>query len=385
VDADGSWGLAGNWSTNSGPDSPTAIANFLGAITAPRTITLDGNRTVGTLNINNFMRYTIATGSPSSSTLTIGGPGAAGAINLNPATHEISAKVIVAGQSMFNVPGDGRLVLSGGLQINNGAPLLMTGDGDLTLSGPQTHQNGATLTINNLRLQNDSNSGAPASATTAASAPLAVTVSGGPDVFLSILRLGASQDLSSLTINYADEGTQYVDLNSNEVEFHALRIHGGDLDAAKASLAAAIANAKINGEGVLDSGLHSGAAIGIAKLIDAHGDPYVLIRSTRLGDLNLDGAVTISDFIDLASHFNAAGDWQSGDLNGDGVVTISDFIDLASNFNTNYAGGAMPISAGDENTLEAFATAHGVSLVPEPGSLLIFVAAAGLSKRRRRV
>src|SRR5947209_16704363 len=50
---------------------------------------------------------------------------------------EISAKVIVAGQSVMNVPGDGRLILSGGLQINNGAPLLMTGDGDLALSGPQ--------------------------------------------------------------------------------------------------------------------------------------------------------------------------------------------------------------------------------------------------------
>src|SRR5439155_5440166 len=94
----------------------------------------------------------------SGGTLVIGGSGANGAINLNLATHEISAKVIVAGQSKFNVPGDGRLILSGGLQINNNAPLLMSGDGDLTLSGPQTHQNGATLTINNLRLANNSNS-----------------------------------------------------------------------------------------------------------------------------------------------------------------------------------------------------------------------------------
>src|SRR5207245_11729559 len=90
-------------------------------------------------------------------------------------------------------------------------------------------------------------------------------------------------------------------INSNDVELPAMRIHGGDLDAAKGSLAAAIQNAKVNGEGILDSGLHEGAAIGIAKLTDAHGDAFVLIRPTRVGDLNLDGAVTISDFIDLAS------------------------------------------------------------------------------------
>ena len=43
---------------------------------------------------------------------------------------------------------------------------------------------------------------------------------------------------------------------------------------------------------------------------------------------------TISDFIDLASHFGASSaTWQMGDVNYDGSVTISDFIDLASNFN----------------------------------------------------
>jgi hypothetical protein len=202
---------------------------------------------------------------------------------------------------------------------------------------------------------------------------------------MSTLTLGASQDLNSLTINYADEGTQGVDLNSKETEFHALRIHGGDLAGAKSALAAGIQNAKINGEGIYDSGLHASSAIGIAKLTDAHGDDYVLIRPTRIGDLNLDGAVTISDFIDLASHFNAAGDWQAGDLNGDGVVTISDFIDLASNFNTSYAGAALPISTADQLALNAFARAHGVSLVPEPGSLAIFFAGVCLLRRRRRL
>jgi hypothetical protein len=51
------------------------------------------------------------------------------------------------------------------------------------------------------------------------------------------------------------------------------------------------------------------------------------------GDLNRDRSVSISDFLDLASHFGtAATKWSDGDLNYDGIVSISDFLDLASNF-----------------------------------------------------
>jgi hypothetical protein len=382
IDADGSWNNPDNWSDHSVPNSPTAVLALSDKITAPRTITLDAPITIGTMTISSFNKYTIAPGLGGS--LTLGGPGAPGAININSATHEISAKVIVAGPSTLNVPGDGRLILSGGLQINSATPLLMTGDGDLTLAGPQTHQSGASLTINNARLLTNSNAGAPAAPATPASAPLSITLSGGSGVFMSTLTLGASQDLNSLTINTGDEGIQAVDLNSTETEFHSLRIHGGDLTAAKSSLNLAIQQGKTTGEGIFDSGLRPGAAIGIASLTDAHGEPYVLVRPTRVGDLNLDGAVTISDFIDLASHFNSPGDWQSGDLNADGLVTISDFIDLASNFNTTYTGAMLPLNPADQLMLASFAQAHGATLVPEPGSLMPLFASAFLLKRRRK-
>ena len=134
----------------------------------------------------------------------------------------------------------------------------------------------------------------------------------------------------------------------------------------------------------MDWGLHNGAAIGIAKLNDAHGDAYVLVRATRVGDLNLDGSVTISDFLGLASNFGGAGGWQEGDLNGDGTISISDFLGLASNFGSSYSGGVLPIGGGDEAALQAFAEAHGVSLVPEPGAIAMVVAGAGILGRRRR-
>ena len=135
--------------------------------------------------------------------------------------------------------------------------------------------------------------------------------------------------------------------------------------------------------------------LGIAQLVDAQGDGYILMRPTRTGDLNLDGAVTISDFIDLASNFNRTSDttWQEGDLNYDGAVTISDFIDLAANFNGTYAGSIGAVSAEDQQTLARFASSIGVdpsvigSAVPEPemvGVLGSFMVLA-LRKRKKQV
>ncbi|HEV8379517.1 MAG TPA: autotransporter-associated beta strand repeat-containing protein, partial [Tepidisphaeraceae bacterium] len=57
VDANGSWGTAGNWSPAIVPAGPAGIAGFLGKITAPRTVTLDGARTVGTMVFDNANRY----------------------------------------------------------------------------------------------------------------------------------------------------------------------------------------------------------------------------------------------------------------------------------------------------------------------------------------
>jgi hypothetical protein len=111
----------------------------------------------------------------------------------------------------------------------------------------------------------------------------------------------------------------------------------------------------------------------------------VLIRYTRIGDLNLDGTVSISDFLDLASHFNTVGGatWQMGDVNYDGSVTISDFIDLASNFNASFSGEVLPISPNEERKLSRFASAHGSS-VPEPAALGILSGVAILLAGRRR-
>jgi hypothetical protein len=383
VDADGSWGAAGNWSTNSVPDSPTAIANFLNKITAPRTITLDGDRTVATINFDSPNRYTLAPGTGGK--LIVGPVNGVGAIHVASGSHLIAAAVNIAGPTEIFIADNSALILSGGLASGMGVSILKSGGGELHIAGPQQHGIQASFSATAGKVFLDSNAGAPATASAAAVANLSLEVNGNNNGGDATVILNAPQDLDHLSINYNDSGAQGVDLNSTQSEFHEIRIHSGDPDEFRVAMAAAVANAKTHsGDGLFDSGLHANSAIGIAVLTGAQGDAYVLVCPTRIGDLNLDGTVSISDFIELASHFGGVGDWQSGDLNGDGSVTIADFIELASNFGSSYAGEVFPIRAADQGALEAFAKANGVSLVPEPGALAALVAGAGILVRRRR-
>lgn len=75
----------------------------------------------------------------------------------------------------------------------------------------------------------------------------------------------------------------------------------------------------------------------------------ILVSYTLVGDANLDRIVNISDFSQLAAHFNQPGDWIEADFNYDQIVNIADFALLASNFNQS-----LPLSRG---------------VVPEPGLL----------------
>jgi hypothetical protein len=173
-----------------------------------------------------------------------------------------------------------------------------------------------------------------------------------------------------------------LDLNSTATQFHSVRTYTME-EGVPAYYSDQINYGRQHpGEGIFDSGLHSNAAIGMNISKDQFGNDVVFIRSTQIGDLNLDGCVTISDFIDLASNFNKPGFWFQGDLNGDGQITISDFIDLASNFNKCYDGTEFPIAATEQQMLTDFATANGATLVPEPSAMwLLFAVVAVLIRR----
>jgi hypothetical protein len=286
-----------------------------------------------------------------------------------------------------NLRGSGPINSSGPFTIQNTVTKQSTGT--LNISGPQTHPRRAALILEAGETNFISSAGTAPNNITAAIANLTITVAGP-----AMLTFGADQYLRNLIVPFTNPGSQSVDLNSPAApgSFRLIHLDPIDLPAAKASLYAAIANANRAGaadptDGIYDSSLasHPSSRIGIAALIDIHDDPYLLIRPTRIGDLNLDGTVTIADFLALASHFGSPGTWQDGDINYDGTVSIADFLELAGNFNSSYSGESWPISAEENALLSSFASSIGAApiVIPEPASLALLCSIAIALSRKR--
>jgi hypothetical protein len=90
-----------------------------------------------------------------------------------------------------------------------------------------------------------------------------------------------------------------------------------------------------------------------------------LLRTTWLGDADLDGIVSTADFVRLGAHFgNGSESWSDGDFNADGVINALDFNALATNFGLTGATASLG------------------SVVPEP--CLALPAAVALFPRRHR-
>jgi hypothetical protein len=323
------------------------------------------------------------------------GPRGAGIFTQNGGIHTIAGKLMIGateegrgGHGNFNfsagilnlniVCNNDTFSAAGTLNISN----TFYNNGTANIGGIQNWAIGSSLIAQSGIVTLQTNTAGPA-----ASPNLTITI---PDAPAGVI-LNADQDVKNVSINFAAAGAQSLDLNSPTLAgaFRSLRAYPADLAAAKQNLWAAIVNANRPDapdphDGIYDSGLpaHPNSAIGIARLIDSSGNPYLLIRPTRIGDLNLDGTVSIADFIDLASHFNQSGTWQEGDVNYDGNITIADFIDLASQFNTSY-------SAADTQLVASFAQSLGIdpsiigSAVPEPAALSL-LALPAVARRRRK-
>jgi autotransporter-associated beta strand protein len=111
------------------------------------------------------------------------------------------------------------------------------------------------------------------------------------------------------------------------------------------------------------------------------------IKYTLLGDADLDGVVTGSDFTALVGNLGKSGRvWDQGDFEYTGSVTGSDFTDLVSNLGKSTVGAAVVIPTADYVAIDAFATANGLMAdVPEPASMgLLILGAVGVLARRRR-
>jgi fibronectin-binding autotransporter adhesin len=143
----GSWNTAGNWSSGI-PNAANAAASFLGALTAPGTVTLDGIKTVGNVQFNNAQSYTIAQGTGGTLTLNAG-TGAAQITSLN-GSHIVSAPVSLDSNTAVDVTSAADTLSITG-NITGSRTLTKNAAGVLRLSGTNTHSgtilNGGILEI----------------------------------------------------------------------------------------------------------------------------------------------------------------------------------------------------------------------------------------------
>jgi hypothetical protein len=345
VDANGNWSLAANWMGGE-PNAAGASASFLGAITAARTITVDGPKTVGSLTFNNAASYSLAGPGP----LQIDSA-AASTIEVTSGSHTISVPVMLADDTVVSVsPAAGSLSITGALSAS-AVNLTKAGLGTLILSNLRA----AGLSIN--------------------SGTVAIAPGGTP---------ASTSVLSTLSIDGGATPTAKLDLNNNA----AIVNYTGTSPAAtiRQQILAGRGGSGLgkswNGQGITSSAAAAAEpesrSVGYAENSTLPLGPYTTFRGqpvddtsmlmafTRTGDANLDGVVNDDDVTIVGASYApgvAGASWATGDFDYNGFVDDDD-VTLLGVF---YDPGAAPLVA------PAQPGASGVAAVPEPGTVALLL------------
>jgi hypothetical protein len=333
----GSWSTAGNWSGNTVPGGPAAKVQFSSTgLTAPATITLDGNRTVGQLTFDSAITHTIANGSAGSS-LTVDDTGDSAGVNpliaVNQGSHVISADLSLT---------------SAGLTISTAA------GSSLSLAGNVSGGTSAVSIAAGSTVQFGGN---------ASSAPLtrtlsALTLAHGASVTAQISQSWSNPAVLNAGALTLTDSTSTLDLGNNELlTTSSLSMIQSDLRNHEIMTTA------------------PGDAVGYAQMGGGGGGGSIELRATLLGDSDLDGRVNVADLANLAGNFGVTtgATWINGDFDYNTNVNVADLADLAGNFGGSLTATPTPSSA---------------TAVPEPAalatSLLVLAIAPALRPRRRR-
>lgn len=364
INGSGDWNISGNWANGVSPASVDAEAQFFGAITSAQTVFSNVGVTAGILRFNNANTYVLA----GAGSLTIDVSTGSGLISVVNGSHKINLPLRLNDNTTADVAAGAALTIADPLDLN-GKTLTKSGPGALSIISTVTGGAApATISVTGGTAQIDFGIGTPATASTAASANVTVWVSGSKAAF------GANQTLRRLDAVTAGAGDQEIDLAG-----HQVRVYGTPLVIEELNIYNDIKAARLSAsrhDGIYDSTSPPlSYSVGVTdQSLDAHGDLSVLVRLTRNGDANVDGAVTLTDFNRLAATFGQAGLWDNGDFNYDGLVNLQDFNLLAANFGLT-ASPAGPTPQDWANLGAA---------VPEPTSLgVIVIGAAGYLTRRR--
>jgi hypothetical protein len=389
---DGLWTTATNWAGGI-PNTAGITATFGTAITGPTTVNLNGNETVGEMNFNTGASYTIAQGA-GSGTLTLDNSGQAAQINDLFGNHTISAPIALTSFGVTIAAGTstGVMTISGAISGTGGVTLNGTTSsqsvGTVVLSGANSYQGATTV--------DGSATGGTLVLGAANTLPSTTTLTIGTATTTALVQLGAStgaQTISGLTINAGSA----LDVNNDHF---FLNYANGTQATADASVRSYIIAGRNGGAWNGTSGINSSAAAlpanshyalgyadGADHVVAGLSSGQIEVKYTLLGDADLDGSVTGSDFTALVGNLGKSGRvWDQGDFDYDGSVTGSDFTDLVGNLGKSASGAAVAIPSADYVAIDAFAAANGLMAdVPEPASAaLLVVAGMGILSRRRR-
>jgi autotransporter-associated beta strand protein len=391
-----------NWLDEGGnPTSfnPADIANFTSAGTSIVVIDGGGVTPGNTIFSNEAGNYTSVSG-------RIGGTGAlvktgAGSIRLDQSNSYTGGTVVNGGElllgfdSALGAPSGG-VTMGGGtirtfFAVHSNRPVTLTSDTTSTISTPGSAGSFGTVSGGGSLLK-----AGQARLTLTHIRATGLQIDGGE----VRMRPGATpvapqgvSDLEALRI-IGGPTTPFarLDLTNNAIIVGSFPAPGdsgaSDEQRARQYIRAGHAGGEWTGNGIASSSADANqfamgyAQAGMLGLTEFAGLPVqgtdVIIRFTRYGDSNIDGAVNLTDFNNLAANFGSADAlWRQGDFNYDSTVNLTDFNLLAANFGLG--------AAGPDVTPEDWAAL--ASAVPEPTGLIAFggvAASAALSRRRRR-
>jgi hypothetical protein len=339
----GNWSLGTNWTGGTAPHGIGHTATFGSVIDAPRTVTVDMPRTVGSINFDNPVSYTIAGPGPITMDAVIG---SAAGISVALGNHTIAAPLTLNDDTTVNVsPASSTLALTGAVTAT-GRTITKAGAGTARFANIRA----AALDVTGGRSQ--------------------VIPNGGPGgtsrVSALNVSVGGKLDLTDndLVIDYAGPTPIATVRNLTRSAYN-----NGDW--AGDGLTTSTGDASQLGLGYAESGalFTTFPATFSGQQVD---ETSVLIGFTRYGDANLDGVVNLNDFNRLAANFGSADAlWTQGDFTYDARVNLNDFNRLAANFGLSAAGSE--VTPGDWAAL--------ASAVPEPHAVL--GASLGLAALRR--
>jgi hypothetical protein len=350
VDMNGNWTVATNWTV--GVPNSTGTEAILGPIiTAPRTVTVNGAVTVGTLDFDNTNAYTVA----GASTLTFDVANGEAEINVIRGSHTISAPVTMSDDTRITVtPAASNLTMSGGVAATAA---------DLTKLGA------GTLTVNNVRAASLSiNAGKVAIAPgTPASALSTLTIAGTAQAPTAQLDMNGAMVLN-YTGTSPEEGVRQRILAGRGGPSFGASWSGMGINS---SVAAAAQNTDPESRSVA---YVENAALPLGPYTNFRGqavdDTSVLIALARTGDATLDGIVNDDDVTIVGATYApgvAQASWALGDFDYNGFVDDDD-ITLLGVF---YDPAAPPLAAPIEGS-------GSLAAVPEPSTLAL-AALASLS------